>query len=234
LAAAALVGTLGCGESEEAKRAAADSARQAEWTWLETAKKDLDAKRAEVAALEARAAAGEDVAAAIATAQSAVEAAEDAHGQRLAKYINDDPPIVGEPVSPQQLAALRMKSAEDIHIAKEFISQGGDYRKAIEIFNSALVADPDNPELKAELARAEAERYMTEARLATVKKGMSEAEVRALLGTPYHRNVKEYPEKNVTAWFYPTNAENDAAGVYFNAKKLVYEIKFDAVRASKD
>jgi hypothetical protein len=232
-AAAALAGALGCGESEEAKQAANQAARQTEWSWLETAKKDLDAKRGEVAALEARAAAGEDVAAAIATAQGAVEAAEDEHGQRLAKFINDDPPVVGEPMKPLQVAAIRMKSAEDIHIAGEFVAQGGDYRKAIEILQSAKVADPDNPELEAAIARTEAERYMSAERFAGVKKGMTEAEVRALLGVPYHRNVKEYPDKQVTAWFYPTNPSNDAAGVYFNAKKVVYDFKFEAIKADK-
>jgi outer membrane protein assembly factor BamE (lipoprotein component of BamABCDE complex) len=136
-------------------------------------------------------------------------------------------------MSPAQIAAMRMKSAEDMVIAREFIEMGGDYRKAIEIYQSALVADPDNAALKSALDRAKADRYMTEARLAAVKKGMTEAQVRAVLGTPYHRNVKEYPEKKVSAWFYPTNEANDAAGVYFNAKKEVYEVKFDAIQASK-
>lgn len=229
LAIAALT-LLACG-GEAAEQAASAEARKAEWTWLEGAKQGLDGKRAQLASLQAQAAAGADVAAQVEALHKEVDAAEDELGGRLAAYINGDPPLMGEPLKPEQLAAMRMKASEDIVIAKEFIVLGGDYRKAIEIYQGLLRVDPENGEVKAALAEAEANRYMTEERFAAAKKGMTMDEVRAALGTPYLRNVKEYPEKKVTAWFYPTNEAGDAAGVWFNEEKQVYQVAFAAVKA---
>ncbi|MCB1007750.1 MAG: hypothetical protein KDB94_02525 [Acidobacteria bacterium] len=229
LAVAALtLAACGGGEADPAKSA---EGRKTEWTWLESTKQGLDAKRTQLASLQAQATEGADNAAQIDALNKEIAASADELGQRLAAYINSDPPLVGEPLKPEQLAALRMKASEDIVIAKEFIDLGGDYRKAIEIYEGLLRADPENPEVKAALAAAEADRYMNEERFAAVKKGMTMDAVRAALGAPYTRNVKEYPEKKVTAWFYPTTEAGDAAGVWFNDKKEVYQISFAAVKA---
>lgn len=221
----------GCAGSKEADNAAAAEARKAEWTWLEDAKKNLDAKRQQLAGIEAQAAAGADVKAQLDQINQEVDKAEEVFGGKLAAYINADPPVVGEPMKPEVLAAMRMKSDEDILIAKEFIALGGDYRKAIDILNSSLQADPDNPKLKSALADAEARRFMSQERFAAVKKGMTEAEVKAALGVPLARNVKHYPDKKITAWFYPKSETGDAAGIWFNEKGLAYQINFDAVKA---
>jgi SmpA / OmlA family len=229
LAAVALT-LAACGGAEREKAQKAEE-RKVEWTWLQSAKQGLDAKRAQLASLEAQATEGAEPAPEIAALGKEIETAADELGQRLTAYINSDPPLVGEPLKPEQLAAIRMKASEDIVIAKEFIDLGGDYRKAIEIYEGLLRADPDNGEGKAALAEAEADRYMTEERLAAAKKGMTMDQVRAAIGTPYIRNVKEYPEKKVTAWFYPTDEGGDAAGVWFNDKKEVYQVTFAAVKA---
>ena len=71
--------------------------------------------------------------------------------RRLVDFINADPPREGEKPSGRLLAALRMKSDEDILLAHHFIEQGGDYRRAIEIYEAALAVDPDNPRLEQEL-----------------------------------------------------------------------------------
>lgn len=224
-----------CGMGEEAKKAEAAKARAAQWAALETQKRALDAKRAELAALQARLEQGEaGLESQLEALNRAIDAAEEQLGAQLAAYINEDPPVVGEPPTPDQLRAIRMKTSEDMVVAREYIELGGDYRKAIEIYQTALGLDPDNEELKAALAEAEARRYMTEARFAGVKKGMTQAEVRKLLGQPYHRNVKEYPDKKVTAWFYPKSDSGDAAGVWFNEKKVVYQANFNAVSAAGD
>ncbi|MBZ0089692.1 MAG: outer membrane protein assembly factor BamE [Thermoanaerobaculia bacterium] len=232
IVAVALAGLLaGCTDSEQTKKLAAAEAQKVEWTWLESAKQDLDAKRQQLAGLEAQAATGADVAAQVDAVHQEVDKAEDALGARLAAYINADPPVMGEPLSPQQMAAARMKSAEDMVIAQEFIALGGDYRKAIDIYNAALTLDPDNGALKAALAAAESNRYMSAGRFAQIKKGMTQDQVRAALGVPLARNMKEYPEKKVSAWFYPTNESGDAAGVWFNDKKVAYQVTYDAVKA---
>ena len=228
----ALAGLLvGCTDTKQAESQAAAEARKTEWTWLEGAKKDLDAKRQQIAGLQAQAATGADVSAQIDASNQELDKAVEAFGARLAAYINGDPPVYGEPLKPEQKAAARMKSSEDMVIAREFITLGGDYRKAIDIYNSALALDSDNPELKAAIAAAEANRFMTAERFAQVKKGMTQDQVRAALGIPLLRNMKDYPDKKVSAWFYPKNDAGEAAGIWFNDKKIAYQVTFDAVKS---
>jgi hypothetical protein len=225
---------VGCGPSVEQTKTEQAAARQNEWTAIEAAKKDLDAKRNELYALRAQAGAGVDVKAKLDATDAEVTNLTNQFGQRLADYINGDPPVQGEPMRPEQLAAVRVKSSEDMLVAREYIELGGDYRKALDIYNQLLVVDPGNPEVKAAKAQAEALRFMSPDRFARVKKGMTDAEVIAALGRPLGRNIKEYPDKKITAWFYPKNEEGDAAGIFFhekNGKKLTYEMKFDAVKA---
>ncbi|HEX9801236.1 MAG TPA: hypothetical protein VGC00_13810 [Thermoanaerobaculia bacterium] len=231
MAVAAVALAIACGERGGEGGGSLDAAsRQKEWTAIESVKQQLDAKREELASLREQAAAGGDVAAAMTTANNEVTRLSDDLGSRLATFINADPPLVGEAMKPEQLAAIRLKSGEDIVIAKEFIELGGDYRRAIDIYNSALAVDPDNPALESARADAEARRYMTRERFAQVSKGMTEGEVIAALGRPLARNVRDYPEKKVSAWFYPKNEAGEAAGVFFNDKKSVYSTDFDAVK----
>ena len=64
------------------------------------------------------------------------------------------------------------------------------------------------------------------------KKGMTEDEVREALGQPNLYNIKEYEDKNVTAWYYPTNEQGAAAAVFFRPRQgtlKVYNTDFDAV-----
>lgn len=222
---------VGCGSSEDAKKAEQAAVRKTEWAAIEVAKKGLDAQRAEVAALAAQVAAGTAQQAQLDAANAALGQQQDAFSRRLVEYINADPPVQGEPLRPDQLAAMRMNSAEGMLVAREHITLGGDYRKAAEIYRQLLDADPDNEELKSALAEAERLRFMTAERFAAVKKGMSEAEVTAALGRPIARNVRTYPERKVTAWFYPKDEQGNAAGVFFNEKKIAYLVNFDAVKA---
>lgn len=226
--AAAVV--AGCQPSEEQQQASKMAERQKVWSSIEADKAELDKQRAALAELEAQAAAGTATAEQVAAADAAVTAASDAFSSRLATYINDDPPVQGEPMRPDQLAAMRLNSAEGMLVAREYIERGGDYRRAIDIYNQLLGADPDNADLQAAKADAESKRFMTAECLATVSKGMGEADVLAALGRPLSRNMKEYPEKKVTAWFYPTDESGNAAGVFFNDKMVVYDVKIDAVK----
>lgn len=228
---AAVALALACGKGASEGTTNLDPAsRQAEWAALETQKKQLDAKREELASLRQQASSGTDVTASLNAINEQVTQLSDDLGAKLAAYINADPPVVGEPIKPEQQAAIRMKSSEDMAIAREFIELGGDYRRAIDIYNQALSIDPDNPALKAAVADAEAKRFMTVDRFAAIRKGMTEADVIAALGRPLGRNIRDYPEKKVSAWFYPKNDAGEAAGVFFNDKKTVYQTDFDAVK----
>ncbi|MEJ2086506.1 MAG: hypothetical protein P8Y44_12650 [Acidobacteriota bacterium] len=174
-----------------------------------------------------------DLDAKLETLEEEVAAETDEFTQRLVQFLNADPMIEGEPPTERQIDALRMKSSEDMILAQEWIEKGGDYKRAIEIYETALMFDPDNPELAAALEEAEANRWMAEERFATVTKGMTQAEVRSLLGQANLHNIRKYEDKGVEAWFYPTAEDGSAAAVWFqpdkSGKLTVYQVKFEAV-----
>ena len=64
----------------------------------------------------------------------------------LATWINDSGIVVGQPLTAEQQQAFRWKSAEDMVIAQEYIDQGGDYQRALDIYNQSLAQDPENPD----------------------------------------------------------------------------------------
>ncbi len=234
--AVAAVLVAGCGAGAEKKEAAKAEKRQQEWTQVEALKKTVDAKRAELASLKTDSAGGADVSAQLdATNKEAIQLTDELTA-KIAAYINEDPPVQGEPLRPDLLPAVRMNSAEGMLVAREYIDLAGDYRKAIDIYNQLLNLDPENPDLKAALADAEANRFMTEDRFAAVKKGMSADEVVAAIGRPLTRNVKDYPAKKITAWFYPKDDEGNAAGIFYQTKgdqQVVYKADFNSVKAKK-
>lgn len=161
--------------------------------------------------------------------------ASETYNQNIADYLNNiDPMLEDEVPSEKQAAVLRMKSAEDMVIAGEYIEQGGDYRRAIRIYEDALQLDPDNAELQAALDKANEMRFMTEERLATVKKGMTQDEVKGLLGAVNLRNIREYPERNVIAWFYPVDDSGAASAVWFRENRsgefTVYKTEFEQIK----
>lgn len=245
---AVLALSVACGGGGAAKE---DQAKTEEWAWLTETQQTLVSKRQELADLKAQveavaevevaegdpeaAAATEDLAAQIEVLGGEVEALTEEFGNRLVGFINADPMIEGEPPTERQIEALRMKSGEDIILAEEWIERGGDYKRAIEIISTALLYDADNEELKAALARAEADRYMSEERWAAAKKGMTEDQIRKVLGQVNLHNIREYPDKDVVAWFYPTAEDGSAAAVWFQPNKKsgaleVYQIKFEAIK----
>lgn len=248
LACVLTVLSLGCGGGEDQAGAEAE----AEITALQEQKSALDAKRAEVAALEeqmaaageAGEAAGEEVAEGEEAAPTAEELAaqlEQLRGEEeamsesymtsIVTVLNSANMIEGEPIPDPIQRVIRMKSAEDMLIASEYIWEGGDYRRAIEILDTALVLDPDNPDLQAARSKAATDQYMTEERFAQISKGMTSEEVRARIGTVNRHNLREYPDKNVVAWFY-RREDKGAAGVWFeekNGEMTVYRFDFHAI-----
>lgn len=249
----ALVAT-GCGGGGPSEQ---ELANAEEWAWLQETQLELDAKRQELAEVQAAAALAateevtgeaaaeevegetvepvDDPVARLAELDEEVAALTEEYTGRLVGLLNADPMIEGEEPTERQLALLAMKSDEDIVLAQEWIDKGGDYKRAIEIYNTALMFDPDNAKLKAALADAEADRYMTMERFSEVKKGMTEDDVRQLLGQANLHNVRKYEDRGVVAWFYPTSETGEAAAVWFQPDKktevmTVYQVKFEAVK----
>ncbi len=237
-------GLTGCRERppEPALQPAAGSpaspvASDAEWAWLQQAKQTLDQKRERLHQLRAQPAAPQGTPAPAAPTPEQLEAEVKALslelGRRLTAFLNSDPPAQGEPMTERQKTALRMRSDEEILVARDYIERGGDFRRAIEIYENALAVDPGNPRLRQELERARGMRYMTRERFLKAQEGMTSDQVRAALGQPNLLNVREYPDIQASAWFYPKDGSGAAAGVWFKRqgnRLEVYELDFDAVR----
>lgn len=147
-------------------------------------------------------------------------------------FINDHAPVQGEPVPEIVNQAFALKASEDILLAKEYITQGGDYGRAIQIYQDILAFDPENAEAQEALAWAEEMRYMNEERFSQVETGMTMGQIEKIVGVVNYRNRREFPERGVVAWYYPKNAAGEAAAVYFRKKGdtfEVYKADFNAV-----
>lgn len=231
------------GEDEEAAAQAARDARLAE---LEQQKEALDGARAELAEMEerlAQAAAGEGGEADPEALRAEIErrnseittAAEDLNAA-LTNFINEVAQTAevgpGEPMPEAMQQAIALKAEEDMTLAREFITEGGDYARAIDMYGAILNYDPDNQRVKDAIAEAEAMRYMDQERFSQVEAGMTQAEVEELLGPVNVRNRREYPDQGIIAWYYPKSAARDAAGVWFRQRDgrwEVYKLDFNAV-----
>jgi hypothetical protein len=250
-ALAVLAGACGGGGEE------AGAAMDAELTALRDQKTALDAKRAEVVALQEQIGAApsaeegaegeageegeaaptaEELTAQLETLQEEVEGMSEAYMTAVVGVLNSANMIEGEPIPEPIQQVIRMKSAEDMIIAEEYIWAGGDYRRALEILDTALMLDPDNPDLQAAKDKAFTDQWMTEERFAMVSKGMTEDEVRARIGTVNRHNRREYPDKNIVAWFY-RREDKGAAGVWFEEKDgvmTVYRFDFNAIEPESE
>lgn len=236
---------------------------EAEWTALTETKDKLDGLRVELRELKAKMLEAAEEGADSETAEGEGEAevgmsaeemaarateletkivdlADDFNG-RLAAFLNNpvNQILEGEPLTERQAAAVAMKSNEDIELAAEYIEKGGDYRRAIDILTVALQLDPDNADVQRALEDAEENRFMSKERFALAKKGMTEKEVREVLGQVNLRNIRKFDERGVVAWFYATAEGGPAAAVWFqkdkkSGKLKAYQLKYDAVGGDKE
>ena len=189
---------------------------------LNSAKAALEAKRAELATLDDQIAnAGEDVteealaelqAQRDALVKEAAALADDVNA-KATDLINEAGLEEGDVPEGAVREAMLTVQHENILVAQEYIDKGGDYARAIQILEQTAGLPVDNPAVTAALESAQADQYMSQERFSQVRNGMSGEEVRELLGTVNPHNRKEYPERNVEAWFY--RKEEGIAGVYF-------------------
>lgn len=244
LAGSLLIGlSLACG-GEDAAQQEQEEARAARWADLQVEQAGLSEKREQADEIAARIQAVEegeaeaegDPEALRAEAQKLEQELTDAAQtfyEALVEFINSAEVAVGEEMPERVKEAIRLKSHEDAIVAREYIDKGGDYARALEIYDTALQVDPANSELQEARAWAEENRWMTEERFGQAKKGMNRRQVRELLGQPNLHNIRDYPEKQRLAWFYPKGPDRSAAGVYFQKKGdqyTVYQLDFSAVK----
>jgi len=239
------LGLMACSSTEETAEVVHDPA---EWQALQDAQQALIGKRQELGTLRTviDGSASEETAAnfadigeeelgtnAEALNDEVVSMAYDFVGS-LVEFINKSINADGEETEIHQ-QAIRMKSDEDLATGQDFIDRGGEYQRAIDIFQQSLAFDPEYQALHDAIAKANDLRFMSEERFAEVKKKMTQAEVRKLLGALKGTNIQEFPERNVVGWFYRKD-NGGAAAVYFKEKRkddgnwLVYEADYDAIK----
>ena len=136
------------------------------------------------------------------------------------------------PDAPQTAEGLKVYSEEAIYTAEDAVNKAGDYKKALDILQTAKTyydtvgIQPYQP-LVDKMAEFEDMRFLTKERFDLVKKGMSEDEVAKVAGPPYYLNKKH--ERGIDFWLYPRR-EGGAAAIYFNKRHKVYNKNFDAVK----
>ncbi|MGQ9494870.1 MAG: hypothetical protein ACUVRY_01190 [Thermoanaerobaculaceae bacterium] len=144
----------------------------------------------------------------------------------LAAFLNTA--LNDAPQTPETLEGLKIYAQDAILNAREYMNEAGDYRKAVELLETAegyfaaISATPPD-ELKELLEEAKRLRFITKERFDAVKKGMTKAEVRAITGTPLALNVREQEVKGqkVTVWLFRSE-EGDIASFFFNQKGQLY------------
>ncbi len=238
---------LGCGGSTKEQSATADVA--GEFAKVQQARKSLDAARSNLATLrseldalkvKANLAADEagrkaELESQLPAAQRAVDAAYESDQDALSAFLNlvlNDEALKN---SSQTREALRLYADGAIANAGSFMDVSGDYGKAIDILQTAasyfeFAGAPVPENLQSALDQARVFRYLTKARFDQVAKGMSEAQVKAITGTPLYANVREAQAqgRTITTWLFPRDpAEGGAAAIYFDRGK-VYATKWDA------
>jgi len=237
--------------SGEDEKAAAEAERESRLAEIEEQKQALDTARSELETTAERLSqaesgalpAGEEVDAAelraeIERADAEITTAAENLNAALTNFINEVAQQAsigpGEPLPEVLQRAIALKAEEDMTLAREFITEGGDYVRALDMYGAILAYDPENQRVRDAIAEAQAMRYMDQERFSQVRNGMTPAEVEQLLGTVNLRNRREYPDQGIMAWYYPKSAARNAAGVWFRQRGNrweVYRIEFDAVGA---
>jgi hypothetical protein len=140
------------------------------------------------------------------------------------------------PDDPTTLEGLNLYADESIVNADETIAKAGDYKKALDLLDSAsnyyeMIGKEVYQPLVDKKEELDDARYITKERFDQIKRNMSEDQVKEIAGVPYYRNIHEDEKAKVVYWLYPKR-EGGAAAVYFRmSNNKVYNTKFDAVKA---
>ncbi len=124
--------------------------------------------------------------------------------------------------------ATSLLAIEKIVIGDEYMSVLSRYDKAIAAYREALEIDPTNQTALQRIAIAEQRRFVSINAFAEVKSGMSEADVRKLVGMPREDWIKQVVQNRrvYSVWIYP-KADGGASAVYFD-NGVVYHTNWNA------
>ena len=119
-------------------------------------------------------------------------------------------------------------AAEKIYIGDQYLNVLSRYDIAITRYREALQIDPANQDAVQRIALAEERRFVSMNSFATVKTGMSEQDVRKLVGLPREDWIKQVVQNSrvYSVWIYP-KADGGASAIYFD-NGVVYHTNWNA------
>ncbi len=119
-------------------------------------------------------------------------------------------------------------AAEKIYIGDQYMNVLSRYDKAIASYRDALQIDPANQDAVRRIAQAEQRRFVTMSSFASLKTGMTERDVRKLVGLPREDWIKQVVQNSrvYSVWIYP-KADGGASAVYFD-NGVVYHTNWNA------
>lgn len=122
-------------------------------------------------------------------------------------------------------------AAEKVRLADSYLEILSRYDRAINLYREALYIDPNNEHARTRLEVAENRLYISLDSLDNVEKGMTEADVEALVGLPREDWIRQKIEPGhvYTVWIYPRR-DGGAAAVYFDGG-VVYHTNWEAAPA---
>lgn len=136
---------------------------------------------------------------------------------------------------PGTLQGLSIYADEGILIARDTVSQAGDYKKALNQLNSSLsyfdsVGLPPYQPLVDEIALVDEMRFITQERFDQVAKNMTKDQVMEIAGVPYYQNIQIDEKRGVETWLF-RKRDGGAAAISFRTKtEKMYHKNFDAVK----
>lgn len=130
------------------------------------------------------------------------------------------------PNNPATLQGLRLYADKAIRNANTFMTVSGDYRRAIEILETAAsyykeIGETVPEDLMRFTEQAKDLRFLSKERFDQIARGMSEDQVKAITGTPFFPNIREHESggRKVITWFY-NRADGEVAAVHFTGGKV--------------
>lgn len=130
--------------------------------------------------------------------------------------------------------AIRLYANEKIRIGDEYMNVLARYDNALTAYQAAQAIDPQNPAVAQRIADAQAHRFVSMDRFAQVQQGMSEAQVRSILGQPREDWIKQVVQRNrvYAVWIYPRQ-DGGASAVYFDGG-VVYHTNWNAAPSKNE
>ena len=124
--------------------------------------------------------------------------------------------------------AAKLLAREKVIMGDEYLAYLSRYDRALEFYRAALQLDPSNEDVKQRIAMAEERRFVSMSSFAAVKTGMTEEDVRKLVGLPREDWIKQVVQNSrvYSVWIYP-KADGGASAIYFD-NGVVYHTNWNA------